>query len=74
LPANRAFVVQLAAEAKPEQREVHGRIEHVVSMKATHFHSIEELMSFMARVVTVLEADDETNDSEEQNRGSQSRE
>lgn len=64
LPANRAFVVQLAAEAKPEQGAVSGRVEHVVSMKATHFHSVEELMNFMARMLTALEADDETNDSE----------
>ena len=64
LPTNRAFVVQLTAEAKPEQGEVSGRVEHVVSMKAAHFHSLEELVSFMARVVTALEADDETNEPE----------
>lgn len=64
LPVKRAFVVQLSSEAQPEQGHLSGRVEHVVSMKATHFHSIEELMSFMARVVTTLEADDDTDDSE----------
>ena len=52
--------MQLAATAKPAQGEVYGRVEHVVSMKAIHFHSIEELMDFMARVLSALETDDET--------------
>ncbi len=56
--------MQLAAEAKPERGEVRGRVEHVVSMKATHFHSIEGLMNFIAQVLTALEADDEADDPE----------
>ena len=54
LPTNRAFVVQLAAEAELEQGAISGRVEHVASMKAAHFHSLEELVSFMARVVGVI--------------------
>jgi hypothetical protein len=64
LPTNRAFVVQLSVEALPAQGKVGGRVEHVVSMKAARFHSSEELMSFMARVLAALEADDDTNDLE----------
>ena len=64
LPTNRAFVVQLSVEAMPEQGKVRGRVEHVVSMKATRFHSIEELVSFMGQVLTTLETDDETNGPE----------
>jgi len=64
LPTERAFVVQLAAAAEPGRGEIAGRVEHVVSMRAAHFHSLEELVSFMARVLTALEADDDTNDSE----------
>ncbi|MGE0821177.1 MAG: hypothetical protein AB7G75_07010 [Candidatus Binatia bacterium] len=64
LPANRAFVVQVAAEAAPEQGAISGRVEHVVSMEATHFHSVEELMSFMIRILNTLAVDDDTNDSE----------
>lgn len=31
LPANRAFVVQLHADAQPEQGQFRGRVEHLVS-------------------------------------------
>lgn len=58
LPANRAFLVQLHAESKVKQGEFKGRVEHVVSMRATHFHSLAELAAFMAKVVTTLQEDD----------------
>ena len=58
LPANRAFVVQLHTEAQVEQGEFRGRVEHIVSMRATHFHSLEELVTFMAQMVTALQEDD----------------
>ena len=58
LPTNRAFAVQLHADAQMEHGEFTGRVEHVVSMQATHFHSLEELGAFMVQVVTALQADD----------------
>ena len=58
LPTNRAFVVQLHAEAQVEQGEFRGRVEHVVSMRATHFHSLEELAAFIVQIVTTLQEDD----------------
>jgi hypothetical protein len=58
LPTNRAFVVQLHAEAKVEQGELKGRVEHIVSMRATHFDSLEELAAFIVQVVTTLQEDD----------------
>ena len=58
LPANRAFVVQLHAEAQVEQGEFRGRVEHIVSMRATHFHSPEELVAFIVQVVTTPQEDD----------------
>jgi hypothetical protein len=58
LPAKRAFVVQLHAEAQVEQGKFKGRVEHVVSMRARHFHSLEELVAFMVQVVTTLQEDD----------------
>ena len=58
LPTNRAFVVQLHAEAKVEQGEFRGRVEHVVSMRATHFDSLEELVAFVVQVVTTPQEDD----------------
>jgi hypothetical protein len=52
LPASRAFVVQVHADARVEQGRFRGRVEHVVSHQATHFESLEELMAFIARAVT----------------------
>ena len=59
LPSNRAFVVQLRWDAAVEQGDFRGRVEHLVSMQATHFESIEELVAFITRVVTALPKDDE---------------
>jgi len=52
LPAQRAFLVQVHAEAEVAQGRLAGRVEHVVSGQATHFASPEELLGFMARVLT----------------------
>jgi hypothetical protein len=51
LPADRAFVVQLAATAEVAPGRLEGRVEHVVSGQATHFHSLDDLLAFMARVL-----------------------
>lgn len=51
LPVQRAFVVQFRAEAELRQGRFAGRVEHVVSGQATLFHSLEELVAFMARVL-----------------------
>jgi hypothetical protein len=59
LPANRAFVVQVHAEAKVEHGECRGRVEHVVSMRATHFHSFEELAAFLTKTILSLAVDEE---------------
>ena len=32
-----------------------GRVEHVVSGQAAHFHSLEELLAFIARVLTAVQ-------------------
>lgn len=52
LPAKRAFVVQLHADAKVEQGQWQGRVEHLVSFQAAHFHSIEELLAFIMKVLS----------------------
>jgi hypothetical protein len=51
LPATRAFVVQLHADADVEHGHWQGRVEHLVSYQVTHFHSLEELLTFMVEVV-----------------------
>jgi hypothetical protein len=51
LPVQRAFVVQLHAAAAVAQGQLAGRVEHVLSGQATHFHTLEELLAFMAQVL-----------------------
>jgi hypothetical protein len=51
LPARRAFVVQVHAEAQVEQGHFKGRVEHVVSRQAAHFESLEELVAFITQLV-----------------------
>ncbi|MEW6268822.1 MAG: hypothetical protein AB1689_05940 [Thermodesulfobacteriota bacterium] len=48
LPTDRAFVVQLSAEADPGTRRLSGRVEHVVSGESVRFESLEQLLAFIA--------------------------
>ena len=52
----RAFVVQLHATAMVAQGRLAGRVEHVLSGQAAHFQTLDELLAFMARVLTGLES------------------
>jgi hypothetical protein len=51
LSVTRAFVVQLRADTAIEQGHLAGRVEHVVSRRATDFETLETLLAFMARVL-----------------------
>jgi len=51
LPAKRAFVVQVHADAQVEQGQWQGRVEHVVSYQATRFQSLDELLAFIVKVL-----------------------
>ena len=51
LPTNRAFVVQFRAQPTGASPSYDGRVEHVVSGQGTRFHSLEELLAFMVRVL-----------------------
>ena len=51
LSPRRAFVVQFHEKTDLERGQSVGRVEHVVSGQATHFQSLDELLSFMARVL-----------------------
>ena len=53
---HRAFVVQLHATAAVAQGQLSGRVEHVLSGQAAHFQTLNELLAFMARVLTGLES------------------
>jgi hypothetical protein len=47
LPAERAFVVQLRADADLAGGVISGRVEHVVSGAAALFESMEQLITWM---------------------------
>ena len=64
LPADRAFVVQLHAEADVGQGRVIGRPVHVVSGQATRFDSLEALLMFIAQVLMRLHAEPPTEPSD----------
>ena len=51
-PAYRAFVVQVSATADVTQGHWAGRVEHVISGEATHFQVLDDLLGFIARVLT----------------------
>ena len=54
LPARRAFVVQLRADANIEKGQWRGRVEHLVSYSATSFESLDELLAFMVKMLSEL--------------------
>jgi hypothetical protein len=57
LPTNRAFVVQFRAQPSDPALSWEGRVEHLSSGQVLRFHSSEELLAFLARVLTeVLES------------------
>ena len=46
-----AFVIQFAAGTDIAAGRVEGRVEHVTSFETLHFGSLEELLSFLDRVL-----------------------
>ena len=46
-----AFVIQFRLEADVEAGPFEGRVEHVASSRATRFHSLDELLGFIASVL-----------------------
>jgi hypothetical protein len=47
-----AFVIQLWEETNVAAGRVEGRIEHIASTRAARFNSLDELVSFIASVLT----------------------
>jgi hypothetical protein len=47
-----AFVIQFREETDMAASRVEGRIEHIASTRATRFNSLDELVSFIASVLT----------------------
>ena len=51
LPSNRVFVVQFRIQSPGAPAGYDGRVEHLVSGQVVRFHSLEELLAFMTRVL-----------------------
>ena len=51
LPSNRVFVVQFRLQPAEAPSRYDGRVEHLVSGQVARFHSLEELLAFMIRVL-----------------------
>ena len=56
LPTNRAFVVHLRAQPAGDPFAWDGRVEHVVSGQMTHFHTLDELLAFICRVLAGVQS------------------
>jgi len=46
-----AFVIQFRPETDVEAGRLEGKVEHVASYEATRFSSLEELLSFIAKML-----------------------
>ena len=55
LPTNRAFVVQFRAQPTDLALSWEGRVEHLTSGQVLRFHASEELLAFLARVLTEVQ-------------------
>ena len=55
LPSNQAFVVQFRTRPNGAP-SLGGRVEHLVSYQVAQFLSLDELLAFMLRVLTEVEA------------------
>jgi hypothetical protein len=54
-----AFAIQFQPETDFETGLCQGRVEHITSYKAMRFRSLEELLAFVAQVLTEARAGEE---------------
>ena len=47
-----AFVIQFRRETNIEAGRFEGKVEHIASYKAARFHSLDELLAFIATMLT----------------------
>ena len=60
LPSNRVFVVQFRTQPPGAVAGYDGRVEHLVSGQVARFHSLEELLAFITRVLAEVEQQTDT--------------
>jgi hypothetical protein len=61
---NGAFVIQFQPETDLETGRCLGRAEHIVSYKAVRFHSLDELLTFIAQVLVDMRDGEEQGQEE----------
>lgn len=49
-----AFVIQFRESTDVEAGRLEGRIEHIASCRASRFHSLDEMLAFVARVLAEI--------------------
>jgi hypothetical protein len=54
-----AFVIQFRPESDIKSGRFEGKVEHVASYKTTRFHSLDELLDFIDRVLKEAGAETE---------------
>jgi len=54
LSPQRAFVVQFRTRVGVEQTRFTGRVEHMTTGQTTRFESVEELVTFVSRVLATV--------------------
>jgi len=59
-----AFVIQFQPETDLENGRCQGRVEHITSYQSMRFHSLEELLAFVSRVLTETRASEEQDNEE----------
>ena len=55
LPSNRAFVLQFRTQPADAPLSWEGRVEHLTSGQVLRFHAPEELLMFLARVLSEVQ-------------------
>jgi len=54
LPTDHVFVVQFQSQGRDHTGRYAGRIEHVVTGRATHFQSWAQLKAFITQVLAIV--------------------
>ena len=49
-----AFVIQFRESTDIEAGRLEGKVEHIASYEAARFHSLDELLAFVARVLSQI--------------------
>jgi hypothetical protein len=56
-----AFVIQFRPETDVKAGRFEGRIEHIPSSRAIRFQSLDELLTFIAKLLAIVQRAEETN-------------